>query len=245
MPEKGRGSVKWRTLLEQVLVRGGPRLCQKPAVTVAGEVHHREIMSRIYNGYQELLPSEYMPLVQQLGLVESYDRQKVSRMLPMLGQWPEETLAFTLCVDTLLQRTFQRWLRVAILKCEKSHRRRILIELAEADVCQHVHRLRPVLRLLSGLGCRLAVPQAGLTVVSTTCIKLLQVEIVKRHPGLVRSTDKRHENQLFVQSLTGACAQVFAANVLTRSEWRTLKECGIRGGQGEFFRPAGANRPRV
>lgn len=239
VPEKGRGSVKWRTLLEQVLARGGPRLYQKPAVTVEGEVHHREIMSRIYDGTQELLPSEYMPLVQQLGLAESYDRQHLSRILPLLALWPEETLAFTLCVDSLLQRTFQRWLRDSLLQCEKSHRRRILIELAEADVCQHIDRLRPVLRLLSGLGCRLAVSQAGLTVVSTSYIKSLPVELVKLHPGLVRSIDKRDENQLFVQSLTGACegtsTQVFAASVRTRNEWQTLKDRGILGGQGDFF----------
>ncbi|WP_411749262.1 RNase E specificity factor CsrD [Serratia marcescens] len=239
VPEKGRGSVKWRTLLEQVLARGGPRLYQKPAVTVEGEVHHREIMSRIYDGTQELLPAEYMPLVQQLGLAESYDRQQVSRIIPLLAQWPEETLAFPLCVDSILQRSFQRWLRDTLLQCEKSQRRRILIELAEADVCQHIDRLRPVLRLLSGLGCRLAVSKAGLTVVSTSYIKSLQVEIVKLHPGLVRSIDKRDENQLFVQSLTGACAgtraQVFAASVRTRNEWQTLKERGIHGGQGDFF----------
>ena len=241
VPEKGRGSVKWRTLLEQVLARGGPRLYQKPAVTVGGEVHHREIMSRIYDGTQELLPAEYMPLVQQLGLAESYDRQQVSRIIPLLTQWPEETLAFPLCVDSILQRSFQRWLRDTLLQCEKSQRRRILIELAEADVCQHIDRLRPVLRLLSGLGCRLAVSKAGLTVVSTSYIKSLQVEIVKLHPGLVRSIDKRDENQLFVQSLTGACAgtraQVFAAGVRTRNEWQTLKERGIHGGQGDFFAP--------
>ncbi|MDU3935137.1 MAG: RNase E specificity factor CsrD [Serratia liquefaciens] len=239
VPEKGRGSVKWRTLLEQVLARGGPRLYQKPAVTVEGEVHHREIMSRIYDGTQELLPSEYMPLVRQLGLAESYDRQHLSRILPLLTLWPEETLAFTLSVDSLLQRSFQRWLRDSLLQCEKSHRRRILIELAEADVCQHIDRLRPVLKLLSGLGCRLAVSQAGLTVVSTSYIKSLPVELVKLHPGLVRSIDKRDENQLFVQSLTGACegtsTQVFAASVRTRNEWQTLKERGILGGQGDFF----------
>ncbi|MDR8489681.1 RNase E specificity factor CsrD [Serratia nevei] len=234
VPEKGRGSVKWRTLLEQVLARGGPRLYQKPAVTVAGEVHHLEIMSRIYDGSQELLPAEYMPLVQQLGLAESYDRQQVSRIIPLLAQWPEETLAFPLCVDSILQRSFQRWLRDTLLQCEKSQRRRILIELAEADVCQHIDRLRPVLKLLSGLGCRLAVSKAGLTVVSTSYIKSLQVEIVKLHPGLVRSIDKRDENQLFVQSLTGH-AQVFAASVRTRNEWQTLKERGIHGGQGDFF----------
>lgn len=120
----------------------------------------------------------------------------------------------------------------------KSQRRRILIELAEADVCQHIDRLRPVLRLLSGLGCRLAVSKAGLTVVSTSYIKSLQVEIVKLHPGLVRSIDKRDENQLFVQSLTGACAgtraQVFAASVRTRNEWQTLKERGSTAGRATF-----------
>lgn len=88
-------------------------------MTVAGEVHHREIMSRIYDGTQELLPSEYMPLVQQLGLAESYDRQQVSRIIPLLAQWPEETLAFPLCVDSILQRSFQRWLRDTLLQCEK------------------------------------------------------------------------------------------------------------------------------
>ena len=41
LPEKGRGNVRWRTLIEQMLSRGGPRLYQKPAVTREGQVHHR------------------------------------------------------------------------------------------------------------------------------------------------------------------------------------------------------------
>ncbi|MDN6633480.1 MAG: diguanylate cyclase, partial [Enterobacterales bacterium] len=40
VPEVVRGSVKWRTLLEQTLARGGPTLLQKEAVSVSGEVHH-------------------------------------------------------------------------------------------------------------------------------------------------------------------------------------------------------------
>lgn len=239
VPEKGRGNVKWRTLLEQVLARGGPRLYLQPVITVEGEVHHRKVMSRIHDGTQELLPAEYLPLIKQFGLAESYDRQHMSRIIPLLTLWPEEMLAFPLCVDSLLQRSFQRWARDILLQCEKSCRRRILIELAEAEVCQHIDRLRPVLRLFSGLGCRLVVSQAGLTVVSTSYIKSLPVEIVKLHPGLVRSIDRRDENKLFVQSLAGACegthTQVFAVGVRTRNEWQTLKECGILGGQGDFF----------
>ncbi|CQD76092.1 regulatory protein CsrD [Yersinia intermedia] len=237
--EKGRGSVKWRTLLEQTLANGGPRFYQKPVITVDGKIHHREIISRIYDGEQELLAAEYTPLVQLLGLAERYDRQKIDRIIPLLALWPDETLAFSICVDSLLQRSFQRWLRDTLLQCRKSDRKRIIFELAEADVCQHIDRIRPMMRLLLGVGCKVMVSQAGLTVVSTSYIKSLRVEMIKLHPGLVRSINLRYENQLFVESLTGACAgtdtKVFAAGVLTREEWQTLKDKGIYGGQGNFF----------
>ncbi|MBN3143757.1 RNase E specificity factor CsrD [Pectobacterium brasiliense] len=239
VPDKGRGSVKWRTLLEQTLARGGPRLYQKPAVTKEGVVHHREMMSRIYDGEQELLAAEYMPLVQQLGLAASYDRQLVARIIDLSASWPGETLALPVSVDSLLQKPFLRWLKEMLLQCPKTQRQCILFELAEADVCQYIGRLRPVLNLILGLGCRLAVTQAGLTLVSTTYIKSLPVEIIKLHPGLVRSLERRPENQLFVQSLTEACkgtqTRVFAAGVRTKEEWRMLLGKGVYGGQGDFF----------
>ncbi|AJJ62406.1 RNase E specificity factor CsrD [Yersinia aldovae] len=241
VPESGRGSVKWRTLLEQTLVNGGPRLYQKPVITVDGKVHHREVISRIYDGEKELLAAEFMPLVQLLGLAERYDRQKIDRIIPLLALWPDETLAFSICVDSLLQRPFQRWLRDTLLQCRKSDRKRIIFELAEADVCQHIDQIRPMIRLLLGVGCKVMVSQAGLTVVSTSYLKLLRVEMIKLHPGLVRSINLRYENQLFVESLTGACAgthaKVFAAEVLTREEWQTLQAKGVHGGQGNFFAP--------
>lgn len=251
VPEKGRGSVKWRTLLEQTLAQGGPRLYQKPAVTREGRMHHREMMPRIYDGAQELLAAEYMPLAQQLGLTAGYDRLMVTQIIALSACWPEETLAMPLSVDSLLQRPFLLWLQEILSQCPKSQRQRILFELAEADVCQYIGRLRPILCTLSSLGCRLAVTQAGLTLVSTTYIKSLQVEVIKLHPGLVRSLERRTENQLFVQSLTEACkgtsAKVFAAGVRTREEWRTLLDKGVYGGQGDFFAlsvPVSAALPR-
>ncbi|QGU86094.1 RNase E specificity factor CsrD [Erwinia sorbitola] len=234
-----RGSVKWRTLLENTLNRGGPRLYQKPAVNAQGEVHHREMMPRIFDGEKELLSAEYLPVVQQLGLAERYDRQMVKRIVTLIELWPEETLAIPLTLDSLLQRSFLDWLRDNLLQCTKSQRKRILFELAEADVCQHISRLTPVFRLLYGFGCSVAVNQAGLTVVSTAYIKQFQIRLIKLHPGLVRNIDRRTENQLFVQSLLESSkqisTQVFAAGVRSREEWQTLVELGVTGGQGDFF----------
>lgn len=237
--ESGRGSVKWRTLLEHTLKRGGPRLYQKPAVLRNGQVHHREMLPRIFDGEKELLAAEFMPLVQQMGLAEAYDRQMMQRIMALSACWPEETLAIPVTIDSLLQPGFQRTLRDMLLQCTKSQRQRFLFELAEAEVCQHFNRLQPVLRLLKGFGCRLAVSQAGLTVVSTAYITQAGVELIKLHPGLVHNIDRRTENQLFVKSLLEVCkmtpTQVFAAGVKTRDEWQTLSALGVAGGQGDFF----------
>ncbi|MDA8477881.1 RNase E specificity factor CsrD [Citrobacter sp. Awk 4] len=239
LPEKGRGNVRWRTLIEQMLTRGGPRIYQKPAVTREGRVHHRELMCRIFDGEEEVIAAEYMPMVLQFGLSEEYDRLQISRLIPLLGYWPQESLAMQVTVESLIRPRFQRWLRDTLMQCEKSYRKRIIIELAEADVCQHISRLQPVIRLVNALGVRVAVTQAGLTLVSTSWIKELNVELLKLHPGLVRNIEKRTENQLLVQSLVEACTgthtQVYATGVRSRSEWHTLTERGVAGGQGDFF----------
>ncbi|WP_338577507.1 RNase E specificity factor CsrD [Erwinia sp. E_sp_W01_1] len=241
-PEFARGSVKWRTLLENTLHRGGPRLYQKPAVTHDGKVHHREMMPRIFDGEKELLSAEYLPFIQQLGMAEGYDRQLVTRMLALLPVWPEETLAIPLTVDALLQRPFQIWLRDMLLQSTKLQRNHILFELAEADVCQHISRLGSAFHLLKGFGCRIAINQAGLTMVSTAYIRQFEVELIKLHPALVRNIERRTENQLFVRSLLESCTntstRVFAAGVRTRAEWQILMELGVAGGQGEFIAPS-------
>ncbi len=239
LPEKGRGNVRWRTLIEQMLCRGGPRIYQKPAVMKDGHVHHRELMCRIFDGTEEVISAEYLPMVLQFGLSEEYDRQQITRLIPFLTFWPEENLALQVTVESLIRPRFQRWLRDVLMQCEKSQRKRIIFELAEADVGQHISRLRPVVRLMNALGARVAVTQAGLTLVSTSWIKELDVELLKLHPGLVRNIEKRTENQLLVQSLVEACkgtrTQVFATGVRSRGEWQMLTERGVAGGQGDFF----------
>ena len=239
LPEKGRGNVRWRTLIEQMLSRGGPRIYQKPAVTRDGHVHHRELMCRIFDGNEEVSTAEYMPMVLQFGLSEEYDRLQISRVIPLLNYWPEENLAMQVTVESLIRPRFQRWLRDTLMQCEKSQRKRIIIELAEADVGQHISRLQPVIRLVNALGVRVAVTQAGLTLVSTSWIKELNVELIKLHPSLVRNIEKRTENQLLVQSLVEACSgtstQVYATGVRSRGEWQPLTARGVSGGQGDFF----------
>ena len=199
--EMGRGSVRWRTLLEKHRKPRGPRLYQKPAVLLDGKVHHREMLARVFDGDKEVVSAEFMPLVLQLGMADSWDRQLVMRIAALSEVWPDETLALPVNIDSLLQRPFQRWLQNCYCSAVNRKRKRFLFELAEADVCQHINRLVPVFRMLTAFGCRIAVDQAGLTVVSSAYIKQFPIELIKLDPGLIRNIERRTENQLFVQSL--------------------------------------------
>ncbi|MGK3144480.1 RNase E specificity factor CsrD [Pantoea sp. C2G6] len=240
--DAGRGSVRWRTLLENTLSRGGPRLYQKPTVNIDGKVQHRVMLTRIFDGDKEVLAAEYMPLVQQLGMADSWDRQLLTRIAALSELWPEETLVIPVTINSLLQRSFVLWLQRMLLQCPKAQRKRFLFELAEADVCQHINGLTPVFRALNAFGCRIAVNQAGLTVVSSAYIRQLPLELIKLDAGLVRNIERRTENQLFVQSLLEVCksthTKVFATGVRTKAEWQTLVALGVAGGQGDFFAPS-------
>ena len=239
LPESVRGSVKWRTLLEFTLSQGGPQLFIRPAYNREGDVDHLVVINRIVEDGQTVASAEFLPMVHQLGMSEHYDRQQLDRVIPLLQQLPDQALAISISTESLLQREFVVWLRNTLMQCGKMQRQKIMFELVEADVCQHLVRLRPALRLLTGLGCRLIVAQAGLTMVSTAYITAVPIAIIKLHPGLVREIDKRSENRLFVQSLSEACVgtatRVFASGVRTESEWRTLRDHAVAGGQGDFF----------
>lgn len=242
VPEQVRGNVKWRSLLERTLARAGPLLFTRGVYRRDGSLDHFEVINRIPEGGQVLAAAEFLPMLHRLGLLESYDRQQLTRIIPLFGRLPGRILAVSLSVNSLLKKEFRLWLRNTLMQCEKAQRRQIMFELVEADLCQHLVRLRPVLRLLDALGCRLNVVQAGLTVVSTAYITSVPVAIIKLNPGLTRDIDRRAENRLFIQSLPEACVgtstQVFATGVRTQKEWQTLMDNAVAGGQGDFFAPA-------
>lgn len=242
LPDAGRGSVKWRSLLEQTLKQGGPRFYQTPVVNRQGKVVHLDIQCRIFDGKQEILSDEYMPMIEQFGLSEQYDRLIISRLLQLLELWPEKTFAIQVSIDSFIRPSFQKWIQSSLMQCEKSLCSRIIFELAEEDVCQHISLLRPLTKIITSLGGQIAVIHAGLVVASTAYIKVLDIELIKLHPVVVRNISKQTKNQLFLQSLVEAChgtrAHVFASGVRTLNEWQTLINNGVVGAQGNFIAAA-------
>ena len=241
--EDARGSVRWRTLLDAIFTSGGPVMYQQSVQLVDGSPLHRELLSRIRDENGMLIKaSRFLTAVEQVGFSARMDKLVVTKALHMLKSEPiTESISVNLSVEALLEKSFVKWLRDELLQTPRTVLNRLSFEIPEGGLVKHLDAMRPVTRMLVGLGCKLVVDQAGRTIVSTHYIKDIRADYIKLHRSLVREINLRQENQLFVRSMLGACAdsdvKVIAVGVENANEWQVLKQLGINGGQGRYFSP--------
>ncbi|WP_318457972.1 RNase E specificity factor CsrD [Photobacterium leiognathi] len=240
--EDDRGSVRWRTLFDRVLTQGGPLLFQQAVFKANNEVvMSREILSRMKDERGELIKaSHFIPYINQVGFNQRFDKAVITQIIALLKRESTiEVYSINLSVYSLLDKTFIKWLMNELLQVPRPLLNNVMFEVSESLLVKHLDALRPVLKKLVGMGCKLAVDQAGRTIVSTHYIKEVKADYIKLHRGLVRDINKRQENQLFVRSMLGACenlnVQVIAVGVETHKEWEVLKQLGVAAGQGRLF----------
>ncbi|MCF7503853.1 MULTISPECIES: RNase E specificity factor CsrD [Vibrio] len=243
--ELDRGSVRWRTLLDKALlpenlVIFAQRCYLMPESGQANELH-REIFTRIQDPDKGLLKSSrFMPAVEQVGYQAQMDQSVLKVLLKSLKESTTLTnYSVNLNVTPFANKQHFKWFRSELLQLSAQHRSQLAFEFPEGHLIAHLDYMRPVAKMLKGLGCKVIVGQAGRTIVSTHYIKDLKVNFIKLHRSLIKKIDQRHENQLFVRSLIGACGdsptQVIAVGVETKQEKNTLIELGINGYQGRYF----------
>ncbi|CAK2084657.1 RNase E specificity factor CsrD [Vibrio crassostreae] len=243
--ELDRGSVRWRTLLDKALlpenlVIFAQRCYLMPESGQANELH-REIFTRIQDPDKGLLKSSrFMPAVEQVGYQAQMDQSVLKVLLKSLKESTQPiNYSVNLNVTPFANKQHFKWFRSELLQLSAQHRSQLAFEFPEGHLIAHLDYMRPVAKMLRGLGCKVIVGQAGRTIVSTHYIKDLKVNYIKLHRSLIKKIDQRHENQLFVRSLIGACGdsptQVIAVGVETKQEKNTLIELGINGYQGRYF----------
>ncbi|PMG50470.1 RNase E specificity factor CsrD [Vibrio splendidus] len=243
--ELDRGSVRWRTLLDKALlpenlVIFAQRCYLMPESGQANELH-REMFTRIQDPDKGLLKSSrFMPAVEQVGYQAQMDQSVLKVLLKSLKESTQPlNYSVNLNVTPFANKQHFKWFRSELLQLSAQHRSQLAFEFPEGHLIAHLDYMRPVAKMLRGLGCKVVVGQAGRTIVSTHYIKDLKVNYIKLHRSLIKKIDQRHENQLFVRSLIGACGdsptQVIAVGVETKQEKNTLIELGINGYQGRYF----------
>ncbi|MDF2155619.1 RNase E specificity factor CsrD [Vibrio sp. CAU 1672] len=244
--EEARGSVRWRSLLDKVLTSSNVMLYSQLAYSIGDAAHknplHNELTCRIRDPDNGIVKaSRFISAVRQVGYEAMMDKAVVGKFLEDFKQLnnTSEHYSLNLNVTPFAQREHYKWFRDELLQLSRDERKCLSFEFVEAQFVRHLDFMRPVAKMLVGLGCDLVVGQAGRTIVSTHYLKEMDIRYLKLHRSLVTKIDQRHENQLFVRSMLGAAAnsktQIIAVGVENKQELNTLVELGVYGGQGRYF----------
>ncbi|WP_372929698.1 RNase E specificity factor CsrD [Shewanella putrefaciens] len=239
--EFAKGSVRWRSFLENTLVQRRFFPFSQPVIDSDANEHHKEIFTRARDNQGALIRATlFIPMANKCGLMPQIERQMIERVLALLAneRHSKQIYSVNLSLDSLTSRAFSQWLKTTLL--EYRHLTpRLIFEISEDIVIQHQAKLQPKLDMIRKMGARLCVDHVGQQVVGTYYIRECHFDMIKLHRSIVRHIHLRPENQLFIRSLIGGLyrteVQVCAEGVEVFEEWQTLQILGVGMGQGMFF----------
>ncbi|WP_333005431.1 RNase E specificity factor CsrD [Vibrio coralliilyticus] len=253
--EDERGSVRWRTLFDLVLKPEKLYIYHQPCYLLDSHrdriFEHSELFVRINDPDKGLIKaSRFNSAIESVGYESILDRAVFSTVVKFLKVSKKRICySVNLHVVPFSERDYLKWFRYELLQLTAEQRKLLIFEFAEARLVKHLDYMRPVIKMISGLGCRVSVGQAGRSIVSTHYLKDLPVDFLKLHRSLVKQIDQRDENQLFVRSLLGACeglkTQVIAVGVDNKQEYKTMLALGLQGVQGRYFQSEQQLLPEV
>ncbi|MCG9680730.1 RNase E specificity factor CsrD [Vibrio sp. Isolate24] len=250
-----RGSVRWRTLFDLVLKPDQLYIFYQPCYLLDSHkdriFEHSELFVRINDPDKGLIKaSRFNSAIESVGYESVLDRAVFSAVAQFL-KVSKKRICYSVNIHVVpfADRDYLKWFRYELLQLTSEQRKSLIFEFAEARLVKHLDYMRPVIKMISGLGCRVTVGQAGRSIVSTHYLKDLPIDFLKLHRSLVKQIDQRDENQLFVRSLLGACeglkTQVIAVGVDNKQEYKTMLALGVQGVQGRYFQSEQQLLPKV
>ncbi|TVO38614.1 RNase E specificity factor CsrD [Vibrio algivorus] len=244
-PVEYRGGVRWRNLFDLSLSPNKLFIYEQPCYLIENDnskmIEHHQLFTRIQDEKGDIIKaSRFLTAIEQVGYERILDQAILKTVFNQLkNEWLENRYVVNLFTVPFKRKDYRRWLRDELLQIPTETRHRLSFSFIERNLVTDLDVMRPVLKMLSGLGCQIIVNQVGRTIVSTHYIKTLPISYLKLHRSLVKQIDRRSENQLFIRSILGSCidsnTKVIAVGVETENEWSVLSQLGLDGAQGRFF----------
>jgi diguanylate cyclase (GGDEF)-like protein/PAS domain S-box-containing protein len=187
-------------------------------------------------------PNEFIPLAEELGLIEEMGDWVVEELVRQDASWRAEGLrleiGFNLSPrqfrqDDLAERIVTR------LEAERTDPANLVVEITESSTMRDPERAHAVLWDLHSRGLRIAIDDFGTGYSSLSRLRSLPVDVLKIDRTFVRDVDLDPQAaQIVAASIQlgrGLGMTTLAEGIETRGEWRFLAERGCELGQGYFF----------
>ncbi len=233
------GRNQWRAHFEHVLGAGLVSLHGQAVVNVdiPAQLLHREILVRIPDPEgSPLAAGIFMPMAEQLGVIQDLDRQVVEQALAHLAHMPRaDAVAINLSLATLKDDAFLDWVLVS-LKNAPLVRGKVYFEIPEFWAVKELERLRVFSTRLRELGHGLGLDHFGRGFSSFGYLQSLRPDYVKIDAAYTARVSTDPDDQFFVRTLSSVAhsldIQAIAVCVEDQAQWDMLKSLQVDAIQG-------------
>lgn len=239
---KAKGSLKWRTFFNSAINSNGFVIFFQPVIASdTAKILHHEVLSKVRDKNGTLVSARvFLPMAKKCGLTVPIDLlilEQVCRVLAYENK-QQDGCSINISIDSLLSVGFTEKF-LAVLQRFPEVRGRLMVEISEYQLVNHLAELQAPISELSHAGVKIVADKVGQYVVSAHYINEHPIYAMKLHRSIIMDIDKKTENQVFIQSLktlvTAKQIPIYALGVEKQTEWRTLLHLGVKGGQGHFF----------
>jgi diguanylate cyclase (GGDEF)-like protein/PAS domain S-box-containing protein len=194
-------------------------------------------------------PNEFIPLAEELGLIEAIGDWVVEELVRQDEAWRAEGLALEMGFNLSPRQFWQPDLaeriltRLALRSVDPTT---VTVEVTESSAMRDPERASAVLWDLHARGLRVAIDDFGTGYSSLSRLRNLPIDVLKIDRTFVSEVDRDPQAAsivaAFIQLGQGLGMTTLAEGIETEAEWRFLAERGCELGQGFFFsRPVPAD----
>jgi len=216
---------------------------QPKALLADGSVRSVEALVRWQHPERGLvMPDDFIPLVQQTGLIKPLTRYVIDAALQQVRDWAalgwDLAIAVNLSTRNLLDAEFPDQV-AALLALRGVAPDRLELEITESTMLEDPARTRAILQRLSDMGIRLSIDDFGTGYSSLAYLKRLPVDEIKIDRSFVMNMVDDEDDATIVRSTIdlgrNLGLEVVAEGVETGPIWDRLTDLGCTVAQGYYL----------
>jgi diguanylate cyclase (GGDEF)-like protein/PAS domain S-box-containing protein len=232
--------IGWYQRIREALEHDLFVLHAQPILDLArGEITQYELLLRMTDGSELVLPGAFLDTAERTGLIQDIDRWVVKRAISLLADPGaasgdirlEVNLSGKAFADGELLPMIQRELREA-----KIDPARLVLEVTETAAIANIDEAQKFLRTLRGMGCGFALDDFGVGFSSFSHLKHLPVDYLKIDGSFIRDLSHNTIDQHLVRAIVGVARglgkRTIAEFVADEETLQLLREYGVDYGQG-------------
>jgi diguanylate cyclase (GGDEF)-like protein/PAS domain S-box-containing protein len=189
-----------------------------------------------------VLPGEFIPLAEEMGLVEAISDWVIEEICRQDEAWRREGLTLGISFNLSPRQLWQPELTskiVSPLVGSGVDPTRLTVEITESATMTDPDRTREILIALHENGLRLAIDDFGTGYSSLARLRHMPVDILKIDRTFVRDVDSDPQNASMISAMIALASNLgmisLAEGIETQAEWTFLADRGCAMGQGFFF----------